>query len=308
LLTPGISAWFAKLGLSETSVTKVAGYVCSDEIGVSEVSELLLLDEDDLTVIRKLLPKVKVSRFNEALKTLRSGQQDKAASSGATQGDAAAEALQGSDAATQARRQRLRRSISGSSPTATPKHGGVLVTVADIIQAANTASALVPLLFLSLRMEESTNVVQLILTAINSLALKSAEDRIFLGDCEACYAVAHTMQKFEDHPKILELACAAVAGLTMDNETNQTRLGDTEQVDAPLLVCTAMKNNINNRDLQVNACTAISAMALDHQANIAAFKDRCGAIDAIEACMSRWSDDEDVLHACEIAMEELSAN
>ena len=316
LLSPGICAWFAKLGLSETSVTKVAGFVCSDEVGVSEISELLLLDEDDLRATRKLLPKVKVSRFNEALEALRTGQQDKAAASpGATPGrgqseglgDVASEPLQPSDTAADARRRRLRRSISGTSPTATPKHGGVLVTVADVINAANTASALVPLLFVALQMEENTDVVQLILTAINSLALKSAEDRIFLGDCEACYAVAYTMQTFEDHPKIVELACAAVAGLTMDNEMNQTRLGDTEQVDAPMLVCAAMKKNLANRDLLLNACTAISAIAMDHQANIAAFRDRCGAIEAIEAFMSRWPDDEGVSHACEIAMEELSA-
>lgn len=104
-----------------------------------------------------------------------------------------------------------------------------MVTVEQVIAAANNPAALVPLLFLALRMDDGTDVVQLILTAVNSLALKSQADRSFLGEMEACLACSLAMARFQDHEKVLELACAAVAGLAMDNEANQSRFGEENQ-------------------------------------------------------------------------------
>jgi hypothetical protein len=121
--------WFTALGLSQSVVVKAAEHVCSDEIGVSEIEELLELDEKDLMGVRELLPKVKVKRFNAALDLLRGGKKggaetlpDGSGSSprGNRKGDAAAAAVAAAApspvASTSVERRRLlRKSITDTN-------------------------------------------------------------------------------------------------------------------------------------------------------------------------------------------------
>ena len=44
---------------------------------------------------------------------------------------------------------------------------------------------------------------------------------------------------------------------------------------------------------------------MDHEGNIKAFNERCGAEGAIEACIARWPEEERVLQACEIVTQEM---
>jgi hypothetical protein len=48
-----------------------------------------------------------------------------------------------------------------------------------------------------------------------------------------------------------------------------------------------------------------AAMCMDHEGNIKAFNERCGAEGAIEACIARWPEEERVLQACEIVTQEM---
>ena len=182
-----------------------------------------------------------------------------------------------------------------------------MVGVEQILAAAHSPSALVPLLFISLQGEPNADNVQLCLTAINSLALQSETNKSLLGDYEAPYAVRLSMARFSSHSKITELACAAIAGLAIDHQMNQSRFciaGPGGEVPDTREQIVKIVEQSTDKEVQVNAMTAISALAMDNTEN-ATILVKAGAKNAVETAMQKWSEDERVLTAGEIALQEL---
>lgn len=116
-----VEEWFRCLGLSESVLNKVSNFVCGDEIGVTEVKELLLLEESDINEIKALLPKVKAKRLDAELELLRTEGQQKISSASRFEKTGRAEETSHKKIETTSvdRRRRLRKSISmPRSPTA----------------------------------------------------------------------------------------------------------------------------------------------------------------------------------------------
>ena len=60
-----------ELGVSANVAMQILNYVCSDDIGLTELSELTALDEAMLTRVESMLPKLKQKKLRPAIAALR---------------------------------------------------------------------------------------------------------------------------------------------------------------------------------------------------------------------------------------------
>ena len=66
-------AWCQGLELSEVKVDALLSFLCSDDMGFSEISELASLDEEDMATATAIVPKAKRKKFADSIAAITGG-------------------------------------------------------------------------------------------------------------------------------------------------------------------------------------------------------------------------------------------
>ena len=68
---PAVVAWLSELGVNTGIVADVLAYLCSEEVGLTELSEMAELEDDMLQHVEEKLPRLKRKNFRPAIEKLK---------------------------------------------------------------------------------------------------------------------------------------------------------------------------------------------------------------------------------------------
>ena len=68
---PAVVAWLAELGVNTGIVADVLAYLCSEEVGLTELSEMAELEDDMLQHVEEKLPRLKRKKLRPAIEKLK---------------------------------------------------------------------------------------------------------------------------------------------------------------------------------------------------------------------------------------------